>query len=109
MHDLKPAPKKRKVDVDLTNTSPATVGKCEVWIAFNSGLIFQNEHCRMISDGKWLSDLHISAAQALLKQHFPHMPGLQDPALGATQTFEAQTGEFVQVLHAARCHWVAVI
>ena len=66
-HDLKPASKKRKFDVDLTCTSPATVGKREVWIAFKSGLVLCNEHRRMISDGEWLSDMHINVAQALLK------------------------------------------
>ena len=107
-YDLKPATKKRKVDVDLTRTSPASVAKREVWIAFQNGLVLYNEHRRIISDGEWLSDLHINAAQTLLKQQFPHVPGLQDPTLAEMQTFDAQSGEFVQVLHTAGCHWVAV-
>ena len=57
---------------------------------------------------KEVQHLHINAAQTLLKQQFPHVPGLQDPTLAETQTFDAQFEEFVQVLHTAGCHWVAV-
>ena len=36
------------------------------------------------------------------------MPGLQEPTLGQTQSFDTQSGEFVQILHSSGCHWVAV-
>ena len=64
-----------KVDVDLTY--PALVRKHEVQIAFHSGLVLYNKHYRNISDEEWLSDLHTNGAQALLKQQFSHVPGLQ--------------------------------
>ena len=94
--------------MDLTSISPLSVGKRKVWIPLNSGLVLYQEDRRIISDGEWLSDLHISAAQTLLKQQFPHVSGLQDPTLSQTQAFDTQSGEFVQVLHTAGCHWVAV-
>ena len=35
----------------------------------------------ILSPSGWLNDSIISAAQKLMLQHFPHMPGLQPPTL----------------------------
>ena len=63
---------------------------------------------KYLSDGKWLTDNVIDAAQALLKKAYPYIRGLQSVALGETLAFLIQSGEFVQVLNVSGCHWIVV-
>ena len=42
----------------------------------------------------------VNAAQLLLRQQFPQLPGLQDVSLGQTMAFNVCAGEFVQIF----CH-----
>ena len=57
--------------------------------------------------GKWLSDLHVHAAQLLMKR-VSDIGGLQDPLLGQNLSFKASEGEIVQVLHSGGNHWLTV-
>ena len=41
-------------------------------------------------------DTIVNAAQLLLRQQFPELPGLQDVSLGQTMAFNVCAGEFVQ-------------
>ena len=52
---------------------------------------------RCITNGQWLSDVVINAAQQLMKEDKDLLPigGLQDPILGQWLAFDVQTGEFV--------------
>ena len=54
--------------------------------------------------GKWLSDLHIHAAQLLIKK----VSELQNPILGQNLTFKAAEGDMVQVLRSGGDHWLTV-
>ena len=54
----------------------------------------------------WLHDSEIHAGQVLLKKQFPHVDGLQDPAITGPQVVPA-TSEFVQVVNVGR-HWVCI-
>ena len=65
---------------------------------------------RCITNGQWLSDVVINAAQQLMKEDKDLLPigGLQDPILGQQLAFDVQTGEFVQILHSGGNHWITV-
>ena len=54
----------------------------------------------------WLNDSEIYAAQILLKTSFPHVDGLQDPAVRGPLVIPA-TSEFVQVINVGG-HWVCI-
>ena len=62
----------------------------------------------ILAKNGWLTDNIINAAQALLKQQYPHINGLQNVVLGFTLGYIGQTEEFVQILHTGRGHWVTV-
>ena len=53
-----------------------------------------------------LTDKSINLAQNHLHEAFPSISGLQDTAIGATQTFNAVSGNFIQILHDGNLHWV---
>ena len=92
--------------IDLTTLRLRTPVKRKAWIELRGGLVLYEEDRLMITEGEWLIDLHIHAAQTLLKEQFPEIAGLQCPLLSEAQTFAVQHGEFVQILNAAHCHWV---
>ena len=60
------------------------------------------------SKSAWLDDLLIMAGQNILKMQFPHISGLQLPALTAVLAVEPPKGDFVQVMHVGRNHWITV-
>ena len=62
----------------------------------------------LLCDDAWLNDQLIDKAQNLLKHQFPHVGGLQSVLLGQTSTFSVETGEFVQILHVGRNHWITI-
>ena len=53
-----------------------------------------------------LTDESINLAQNHLYEAFPSISGLQDTAIGATQTFNVGSGNFIQILHDGNLHWV---
>ena len=56
----------------------------------------------------WLNAHLIIAGQRLLKLRFPNVGGLQDVTKQDTLSFEKETGEFVQILHCNKNHWICV-
>ena len=54
----------------------------------------------------WLHDSEIHAGQILLKEEFPHVDGLQDPAIRGELVLPAAY-EFVQVVNVGR-HWACI-
>ena len=60
-----------------------------------------------IQNGKWLNDIHINAANNLLKSQFPSVSGLHDPKYGQDLSFPNTDSPFVQILHAGN-HWLTV-
>ena len=103
-HSKMPLAKKRRMDVHVDLTAPCTPSLeiSDVWVALPSGLVLNEDDRKRMING------NISAVQTLLKMQFPHMPGLQEPALGQNQSLDMQYGEFVQILHSSGCHRVAV-
>ena len=62
----------------------------------------------ILSPDGWLSDTVIRAAQLLTLQEFPHIAGLQDPAVHQSLSFQILRGEFVQIIFVGGCHWCTV-
>ena len=62
----------------------------------------------LLSPTAWITDTIVNAAQLLLRQQFPQLPGLQDVSLGQTMAFNVCAGEFVQILHTSQDHWLTV-
>ncbi len=62
----------------------------------------------ILLSGGWLNDSLVNAAEALIKEAYPHINGFQDVSLGHTLGFDISRGEFVQVLHTRLGHWVAI-
>ena len=61
-----------------------------------------------LTNGKWITDNVINAAQRMLRTSYPHIGGLQDTALAETLSFDIQRGEFVQVLNVSGSHLITV-
>lgn len=70
------------------------------------GLYEADEKC--LSDGRWLTDNVIDAAQALSKKAHSYVGGLESVALDKTLAFSVQRGEFVQVFNTTGSHWIMV-
>ena len=79
----------------------------ETWTCVGSVALTLGDR-ESLKSNSWLCDRLISAAQQLLHKQHPHIGGLQDPILQKTNTFEPQTGEFVQCLNVRNNHWITV-
>ena len=62
----------------------------------------------LLSPTAWITDSIVNAAQQLLREQFPQLPGLQDVSLGLTMAFDIMPGEFLQILHTSQGHWLTV-
>ena len=62
----------------------------------------------LLSPTAWTTDTIVNAAQLLLRQQFPQLPGLQDVSLGQTMAINVCASEFVQILHTSQDHWLTV-
>ena len=91
----------RVIDLDTVTTSASP--QPSQWL---SSLTTDDE--KVLLNGGWLSDLLINAGQRLIQRTYPHVCGLQDIALGHTLAFDVMHGEFVQVLHTGKGHWVTI-
>ena len=84
--DLTPSPKKFK----HTNT----------WLDIENYTLTIDDR-DSITNGEWLNDNHINAAQSLLKTKFPnaHVQGLQHANYATTLTFEVVSLDCVQIIN----------
>ena len=62
----------------------------------------------LLSPTAWLTDTIVDAAQTLLRQQFPALPGLQSVSQGMTMSYDIQRGEFVQVINTSHGHWLTI-
>ena len=64
---------------------------------------------RFFLSGEWLSSNHISAANRLMKCHFPSQIGLQDTCvLEQSRVWSSNANNFVQVIHISPGHWACL-
>ena len=57
---------------------------------------------------EWLSDMHMEAANVLLREAFPVVDGLQNPILQQNMSFSDPSFEFVQFLLVNKNHWLVI-
>ena len=69
-------------------------------------LILSDRKERIIIKNEMLTDESINLAQNHLHEVFSLISGLQDTAIGATQTFNVVSGNFIQILHDGNLHRV---
>ncbi len=79
------------------------VKKVNKWIP-ELGL-YESDRNVLLSSTEWITDAIVNAAQHLMREVNPVLPGLQDVALGLTMSFEIQRGKSVQILHTGHGHW----
>ena len=63
------------------------------------------EELSAVRNGDKLTDLHIMAAQNMIKEEFPELDGLETPLLSQVDGFTAITSSGVQIHH-VKDHWV---
>ena len=56
----------------------------------------------------WLSDMHMEAANVLLRDAFPAVDGIQNPMLQQNMSFSVPGFEFVQFLLVNKNHWLVI-
>ena len=61
----------------------------------------------LINKGEWLSDRHMTAANILLRERFPHVAGLMDTLLQYRNEYAHPTHEYVQIFNVGNSHWIA--
>ena len=90
----------KSCEIDLTKEPdmPTNQVDPETWTCVGSVKLTVGDK-ETLKSNSWLCDRLISAAQQLLHKQHPHIGGLQDPILQRANTFEPQTGEFVQCLN----------
>ena len=67
--------------------------------------ILSDEELSAVRNGNGLSDIHIVAAQNMIKEEFPELDGLESPLLNQVDGFTAITNSGVQIHH-IKDHWV---
>ncbi len=88
-------------------TRKTTQRKKQPWI--NNGIIKLSTTDRTVikSPTGWLSDDIIDAAQTTLHEQFG-IPGFQETGLRQCCDFNVEPGEFIQILHNGKDHWMTI-
>lgn len=92
--------------IDAETTDPKSNEKQNVWVKIEKLLLTEKDKFD-IANGRRISDVHISAAQLLLRASFPHLNGLQATCYQLTKHLDNVTN-FIQVLHVNKNHWAVV-
>ena len=94
--------KPQVIDLDSVHSLEPT--KQSMWVG---ELSIEDE--KILVEGHWLNDKLINAGQALIRNHYKHVRGLQDVSLGQTLGYDVMSNEgFVQIIHTGRSHWLTI-
>ena len=108
--ELEPPNKKRKVenyeaiDVESMNFKDNSVADPLPWISLNNITLTERDR-EIILSGKELNDKHINFAQAILKQQFKGIAGLQSTLLLSGMKSRLPCGA-LQIVHVRGNHWI---
>ena len=73
----------------------------------NNMVVLSQEDRRIIIDGEWLTDIHINAAQKLLKRQFPNLSGLLSSLVVPKLKDPIPAGaDALQIIHTRGNHWI---
>ena len=104
-------PVEEPVSTSLSLVLPRAQKRCsESQLTSEKSKQFKGESPELnaIQRGEWLTDIHISSVNEILKKQFPLISGLQNPTLGQNLSFKRFHGPFIQILHTDGNHWLAV-
>ena len=76
-----------------------------VWVSANKNTLLMTDKKVLLMTGISLTDKHINYAQALLKQQFTCVGGLQS-TLFQYRPLQNKFPEGIQIIHSHGCHWV---
>ena len=93
-----------EADIEVTKeTVASTIDKTS-----SLGDLTEKEYSIIKSKSGWLDGMVIHQAQLCLKKMNSNIEGFQRPILGPVRNFDLISGEFIQVLHTGRDHWVCI-
>ena len=98
----------RTEDSAVVSSDESSAIASNTWLSTPLYTLHADKKQEVVSPDGWLSDTGIKAAQLLILQEFPHIAGLQDPAVHNTLSFQILKGEFVQIIFVGGCHWCTV-
>ncbi|XP_022100265.1 uncharacterized protein LOC110984395 [Acanthaster planci] len=105
-HSVSPKKARPSLDSNIPDaTTTQSKAESDFWVP-ELGL-----RCRdrtILTDGDWLTDSHIVAAQQLLHRQFPGLEGLQEPVLGNVLQFKPIVSDGIQVIQNGSNHWVTL-
>ena len=76
------------------------------WVKCGSIILHQNEK-NILTNGKWLTDLHVDAAHELLKKQFPKFGGFQSTLLQLKEPIK-NLNDCIQIIHIDLSHWAVI-
>ena len=74
----------------------------------NGNFLLSKQDIKVITNGEWLTDHIIGAAQSVFRKQFPYISGMENTTLGPVVNFSVQKGEFAQILYTGSHHWILV-
>ena len=77
-----------------------------VWVSFKQLQLNQDDK-RILANGQWLNDKHISMAQNLIQNQFPKLNGLMSSLLQLSKPLPNSINA-LQVINTGRSHWVLI-
>ena len=77
-----------------------------MWLS-NLKLLDSDKEILLNSTG-WLTDAIVDAAQMLLRQQYPSLPGLQNVCCGLVMSYDIQEGEFLHIINSGHGHWLTL-
>ena len=77
-----------------------------IWVSFKQLQLNQDDK-RILANGQWLNDKHISMAQSLIQNQFPKLNGLMSSLLQLNKPVPNSTNA-LQVINTGRSHWVLI-
>ena len=93
--------------IDIEGSDKAKVRTlCRPWIRVADYSLTNDK--KVIEEDKCLSDIHIGAAQALLRAQFSDIKGLQSSLLQSSDLASNTSKGILQIVHTNNNHWIAI-
>ena len=96
----------RTVPIEVSEDETVNAEDTKQWVKCG-GIILSHKDKLILMNGKMLTDMHINAAQQLLKQQFQHLNGLQSTLYQLKRPIE-NTKNAIQILHVGKDHWAVL-
>ena len=92
--------------MNQTGDESYSIRHSNVWVSFKQLQLNQDDK-RILANGQWLNDKHISMAQNLIQNQFPKLNGLMSSLLQLSKPLPNSTNA-LQVINTGRSHWVLI-